>query len=354
MPPKEEWILEELERTLEKLHHNTGIEGRLVPLDPGRLRRIPADALLEVRVGGRAHRYAVLAKTQVDRLSALWPLKERLDHLGHPGLLFAPRISDNIARKCRELDLPFIDAAGNVYLRGPGLYVFTTGQGLRGRARAGLTARGAGTATALRVVFAFLCRPELFRAPYRDIRDAAGVALGAVGHVFLDLQKRGYLVGAGRRRERRLVEPVRLFEEWVTNYPIKLRPKLHPRRFRAQDPGWWRTARLDGRNVRWGGEVAADRLTRYIKPAAVTLYVVPGRGPNPVAGLVAKHRLRADPEGNIEILDMFWDFPTEPTMPDVVPPILVYADLVLTLDPRNMEVARLIREKYIDRALGAI
>jgi hypothetical protein len=69
---------------------------------------------------------------------------------------------------------------------------------------------------------------------------------------------------------------------------------------------------------------------------------------------VAKHRLRADPEGNIEILDMFWDFPTEPTMPDVVPPILVYADLVLTLDPRNMEVARLIREKYIDRALGAI
>ena len=38
-------------------------------------------------------------------------------------------------------------------------------------------------------------------------------------------------------------------------------------------------------------------------------------------------------------------------MPDLVPPILVYADLVATLDPRNLEAAKLIREQYIDGAL---
>jgi len=36
--------------------------------------------------------------------------------------------------------------------------------------------------------------------------------------------------------------------------------------------------------------------------------------------------------------------------PDVVPPILAYADLMATLDARNLEAARLIREQIIDPA----
>ena len=66
-----------------------------------------------------------------------------------------------------------------------------------------------------------------------------------------------------------------------------------------------------------------------------------GRRPN---------RLRADAQGDIEILDAFWNLPPTTDYPDVVPPILAYADLIATLDPRNIEVAKLIREKYIDDA----
>jgi hypothetical protein len=66
---------------------------------------------------------------------------------------------------------------------------------------------------------------------------------------------------------------------------------------------------------------------------------------------VADHRLRADPNGNVQILDAFWNLPDDPEHPDVAPPILVYADLVATLDPRNLETAKLLRERFIDHAL---
>ena len=70
--------------------------------------------------------------------------------------------------------------------------------------------------------------------------------------------------------------------------------------------------------------------------------------------LVKQHRLRADPQGTIEILDAFWNFQLEGPQPDLVPPLLVYADLMATLDPRNLEVAKRIREQHIDHALRRV
>jgi hypothetical protein len=195
------------------------------------------------------------------------------------------------------------------------------------------------------------CNRKLLNAPYRDIVDAAGVALGAIGRVFFDLKARGYITGGKKKGDRRLLEPARLFEEWVTNYPIKLRPKLNPHRFKADDVDWWRNTRLHNLEAFWGGEVAAERLTRYLKPANCTIYIKPDFAQNTLRQLVTENRLRADPNGNIEILNAFWNLPGDTAYPDVVPPILAYADLVATLDPRNLETAKLLRERFIDRAL---
>ncbi len=153
-----------------------------------------------------------------------------------------------------------------------------------------------------------------------------------------------------RGRHRPLLEPARRLDEWVTNFPIRLRPKLNPRRFQAPDPGWWQRVRLEA-GARWGGEVAAARLTDYLKPATYTIYLDPRNRREALATLVKQHRLRADPQGNVEVLDTFWNFEPEGTQPDLAPPLLVYADLMATLDPRNLEVAKRIRREYIDHAL---
>jgi hypothetical protein len=204
-----------------------------------------------------------------------------------------------------------------------------------------------GTPTALKAVFALLCRPDLINAPYRDIKQAAGIALGAVGWVFFDLNARGYTTGGKGKGDRRILERQRLIDEWVTNYPIKLRPKLNPKRFHAPDPAWWHPVDITQYNAQWGGEVAADKLTGHLKPNTVTIYMRPENARQNLTKLVVDHKLRADPKGEIEVLETFWDFPPTDNRPDVVPPLLVYADLLATMDPRNHETARIIHEEQI-------
>lgn len=350
----ERLLLGELDRALNALERTTGVKGRVAKLEPRAGKARQPDALIDIYVEGKKHRYAVEAKTRVDRLAALGHVKAQLDQLGERGILFAPYITPALAKQCRQLDMPFLDVAGNAYLHEPGLHVYITGEKPEDPAPTTMGARGGGTATALRVVFALLCEPGLLNTPYRNIVKAADVALGAIGWVLFDLEGRGYIAGRQKKHNRRFLEPIRLFEEWVTNYPIKLRPKLDPRRFRAENPEWWKHADLTGLRAYWGGEIAAHRLTKYLKPATCTLYIEPERNrKDPTRGLatlVAKNRLRADPQGNIEILDAFWNLPRTANHTDVVPPILAYADLVTTLDPRNLEVAKLIREQYIDDA----
>jgi hypothetical protein len=339
-----------LEEALAAFQHATGFKAGVVTRETKIREGLRPDATIEIEVNKKRLRYLVEIKT-VDRAVALTTVKHQLEAFGRPGLLVAPYITDTLAHLCRaKLDLQFIDTVGNAYLRAPGLYIFIRGERPRGPAAAHITTRAGGTATALRMVFALLCRPHLFNAPYREIAATAGIALGAVGWVFFDLHQRHYVTGNRGTHNRRLLEPARLLEEWVTNFPIKLRPKLNVRRFRAPDPDWWQNARLT-HGALWGGEVAAHTLTGYLKPATYTIYVDPTMGRDELTRLVQEHRLRADHEGDVEILDRFWTFPADPTRPGIVPPLLVYADLLATLDPRNLEAAKQVREKHLEHAL---
>src|SRR4026207_762359 len=230
---------EVLKRALAGLRRTTGLTAEFEARRPGNRKGPGAASVIEPGVGGKRHQLYAEVKA-VDRPVALAAAKHRLEAYGRKGVLVTPYLPTALARHCREsLDLQFIDTAGNAYLRAPGLYIFVQGERppepLTGGA--GRPARG-GTATALRAAFVLLCRPELLNAPYREIAAAAGIGLGTVGWALFDLERRGYLTAAGQRRNRRLLEPTRLLDEWATNFPIRLRPKLNPRRFRAADPGW--------------------------------------------------------------------------------------------------------------------
>lgn len=348
LPDRERKILDD---ALAAFATATGLRAHLVTVEPKITATHRPDAIVRLGEAGRETTFTAEIKA-VDRATTLAQVQAQLATFEGPGLLVTPYLTPELANRCRQIELPFIDTAGNALLNAPGLYVFIKGE-KRPDNMTPMGTQGGGTATALRVVFALLHRPDLLNAPYREIVDTAGVALGAVGWVFFDLEKRGYAAGGKRQRNRRLLETKRLIEEWVTNYPIKLRPKLNPRRFRAADPDWWKEAKLP-EGAYWGGEVAADRLTHYLKPATFTIYITPApdtRREN-LKTLIGAHRLRADPTGDIEILDTFWHFQDDPTRPDLVPPLLIYADLIATLDPRNLEVAKLVRERYVEHVSG--
>lgn len=343
-----------LNEALCALEEKIGLTGRLVGTNEMVTPRHEADAIIEFIVNGRPQRYIVECKSNVDRKSIISQVKVALSNLPEPGLLIAPYVSREIADYCRETNLQFIDTHGNAYLNAPGMYVYVKGEkDLTGRT---ITRSGRGTTkpTALRIAFILLCQPAMVQASYREIMESAGVSLGAINSTFDDLKRRGLLLDAKGARHRKLLEPKRLFDEWIANYAVVLRPKLNSRRFSAPDPNWWQSVHLDALGAVWGGEVAAERITRYLKPAAQTLYVEPAAMNSCLKHLISTYRLRPDPYGQIEILEKFWDLPVDPKNPDISPPILVYADLMATLEPRNSEAARMIWETQIETAFAQV
>jgi len=333
---------------LSALQTTTGLNGRLVPLpmNGGRGYYRP-DVAVELNVENNRLLFYGECKTIVDRRAVLAQVKTRFDGLDAPGLLIAPYLSEKTVDSCRAIGLQSIDTAGNTYLEAPGLYILVKGQKSSTIQVASDRARMGGSASALRMVFVLLVQPELMRASYREIATSAGIALGTVGWVFRDLAQRGLVTSPDKALGRRLLEPDRLLDEWVATYPIRLRPRLHARRFRAPDPMWWKDVDPIELDAWWGGEIAADHLTGMLKPSTQTLYVAPERAQRCIQMLIAKYRLRPDPDGECELLDTFWNMPRAQSQPQFAPPVLVYADLMASLDSRNLDVAKTIRDTVI-------
>lgn len=338
-----------LERAVKAFRLLTGIEAQIGPYQLQGLLDTGADAIVEFEKGTARIKYAAEVKLMtVDRFKMLEAWQDLGKNYREPRMLVVPYMTAEMAERCGLLKIPFLDAAGNAYLDAPGLFVC-----IAGRKKPDLPELAEKVAphqafkpTGMRTIFVLLLNPALAAKNYRDIAKAAGVALGTVGWVLKDLNAKGYLHEV-LQGEKRLYNPDRLMQEWVAFYPVKLRPKLNARRFRAPHPDWWKNIDLAEYQARWGGEVAADKLTGYLKPATFTIYLhgKPDR-------LILEQRLRPDVNGEVEVLEAFWDAAEEAAWRggypnDTVPPLLAYADLMATTDSRNLETARMIHDRYL-------
>lgn len=334
-----------IDEALIALENKTGLAGHLLTLHPQIHPTNEPDALIELTINGQAQHFIVECKSNIDRKSTINLVHAKLDGLREPGILIAPYVSREIAEYCLAVGLQFLDTHGNAHIR-TGAFIYVTGErNAVGRLQV-RQAKGSANAAALRIIFAILSSAELVNAPYRKIGQSADVSLGAVSATLSDLKERGHVMDAGHTGNRRLLDRKRLLDEWVTNYPIVLRPKLNPQRFSSLDPAWWRNVRADNLKAVWGGEVAAENITSYLKPETQTLYVEPSFRRECIKELVTGFRLRPDPNGAFEIVDKFWNFSQD--QPDIAPSLLVYADLMATLEPRNIEVAQLMLKEMHD------
>jgi hypothetical protein len=321
------------------------VEGVLLDEAPPMRGRYRPDAVVELAYERGRKRYLIECKTMVDRKVLIDQVRSRFGD--EDGLLIAPYISRELAEYCRAEGQQFLDTCGNAYLRAPGLFVFAVGQMNSERRPAARMPKGLTNAAGLRVVLVLLTKPEMINAPLQQIAEVAGVSVGAAHRVLVDLDGRGYLLNRGSAAKRRLLEPGPLIDEWAIIYPTTLRTKLHSQRFRAPDTSWWKAVQLQSvPDITWGGEVAAERMTKYLKPSTQTLYVPPQRMDAVVKMLVGHHRLRPDPAGEVEVLEKFWDAKLG-TDQDVAPALLVYSELLAMLEPRTRETAHMIRERYI-------
>lgn len=299
------------------------------------------DAIIKIQWDDLDYYFAAEIKNIVTR-AILGVAVQQLNQFKQKGMLVAKYINPRIADELKKMDVPFIDTAGNAYINEPPLLVYIKGNKPDEKDILEQPTRTF-RPTGLQVIFALLCNPGLENNPFREIAIKADVALGTVGWVMYDLRRMGYIIDMGRRN-RRLVRKDNLLNRWVAAYPEQLRPKKMIGRFRADNHNWWENTDLNEINALWGGEVAANKMTQYLKPQIITIYAK-----QPIGRFLFKNRLKNDVNGDIEILNIFWEFEQDHLHNELVPLLLIYADLLATGDARNIETARMIYEKELSK-----
>lgn len=341
-----------LNTALEALARQTGFRLQVLKESTGNEGQ-PWDALLYSPAD--KGKMPALVRNHAQHLN-LGALVEQVRRLGSDALLVADYVNPPMAARLREQGVQFADMAGNAYIHHPPVYIYVQGQRLSRPLSASPTgALGrAFEPKGLQVIFTFLCNPQQVAASYREIAAQAGVSVGTVGWVMKGLQAAGFIRQGGVGEPRELMQCQRLLRRWVENYPERLRPRHLVGVFVAQDPDWWRTFDLEAYDGCWGGEIAAASLSDgYLRPEVATLYL-----PEPARmDLLRDARLRKldegaeTPPGRIMVYRPFWPEAGGKTLgicqQGYTHPILTYADLVATAEPRNLETAQQIHDRYI-------
>jgi len=310
------------------------------------------DAVVRLHPGDQM--LAVEIKKWVQQAN-LGALIHQIQQLPGAGLLAADYINPKMADKLRQQGVQFIDTAGNAFINQPPVYVYVTGN--RQEERDFMpTQNGAKRAfepKGLMVVYTFLLTPELVNAPYREIAEKAGVAVGTVGWVLNGLKAAGFIRDTGGKKGRRLTHYRKLLDRWVEAWPEKLKPKQFVGEFVTDNPYWWTDIDITEFDGYWGGEIAAAKYTNYLKPEVVTLYLPE----HARTRLLQSVRLRKATEragrgaGTVQIYRPFWPERVAPARANVeeglVHPLLVYADLVATGEARNLAVAQRIYDEHL-------
>lgn len=323
-----------LHQALNKLQDNTGL--RAEGYFPDEKSDCQSNPIITINIS----QFPCMVKPVISPASS-GPIISRFSHLLPNGILVTRYVTPSLAETLRENGIQFLDAAGNAYLNAPPIFVFIKGNRLTETIVSEKTKR-AFRPSGLQFVFTLLLKPSLLNAPYREIAKTADVALGTITWIMRDLEELGYLIKMGKRG-RRLVRKAELLDRWVTAYPEQLRPKLVLGKFSPDSPGWQATTgSLTNACGCWGGELAAAHLTGMLKPQTATVYV--RESPK---DFVLHNRLRKDPHGKIEILKQFWNDTLQKECGHYAPPLVVYADLLATADPRNLEIAKIIYEQKI-------
>jgi hypothetical protein len=249
-------------------------------------------------------------------------------------MVVAEKLFPKIKEELRKKNIPYLEANGNICLRQGKtfLWIDTNKDVVVEKEKL----NRAFTKTGLKVIFYFLLSDDNVNKTYRDIADKTDVGLGNINYVINGLKEAGHLIKINKTKYK-LTNKKELLEKWITAYEDRLKPTLFIGTFKFVKPEDfvnWKQLEFINENTVWGGEPAGDIFTNYLKPAALTIYTTEGR-----TELIKNYRLIPDPTGNVKVYKKFWRAKENE---HTVPPLLAYADLMHTNDPRNVETANKI------------
>jgi len=269
----------------------------------------------------------------------LQQLKETSREENLPVLLITKYIPSTIAKSFVEEDINYIDAAGNCNIQQNELILIVEGKKIKHLPKT-YQARAFQDA-GIKLIYFLLVDPDNINKTFRELSELSQISLGSVSTIFQELSDSNFILETKSKRV--LKNKTELLNRWVIAYNDVLRPKLLLKRMnfmnKSEYSNW---SNLDlsliSDKTLWGGECAADILTKNINPAIFTIYT------DTTWQTVGKLlRFIPDDNGKIEILRLFYDTDESST----VSPLLIYADLMGSGDSRNIETA----EKLLNNEL---
>jgi hypothetical protein len=273
-------------------------------------------------------RYDLEVKSQLSLAS----LSATLSHLKkHPQpLLVATHLSPNVTEELIRRGVEFIDTSGNCYLDSDVGYIL-----VRGQKRTVIKETTPFSQAGLKIVFALLTQPELHT--YRDIATASDVSLGKVSTAINVLLEQGYLFKTATGKIQ-VADRDQLVKRWELGYAEVLRPKLNPCGFRLSQSLDSFVKTLETGII--GGEWAAAKLTKFLRPESVTVYL------SSVARQPLQREAKLIPTAEhpqVYLLDEF-----QPSKTRLAHPLLVRAELLALGDERLREVAdKLLKDGHV-------
>lgn len=259
-----------------------------------------------------------------------------------PMMVVAERIFPNIKEKLRENKIGYLDGAGNIYLNTDSNYIWLEGH--KNIEPEKPVNNRAFTKTGLKTVFYLLLEKNAINQPYRTLADASNVALGNIKNVIEGLKETGFILPINEKKM--LIQNKKaLLDRWIAGYRETLKPSLYLGNYKFFNPHnnsrqINRIPLEQGKTV-WGGEPAAEILTNYLNPKILTIYTTENRNI-----FIPLWKLIPDLNGNIQIYEKFWKYDTNENL-RLAPDLLIYADLMITDDPRCIETAKMIYDKYL-------
>lgn len=256
-----------------------------------------------------------------------------------PFMVISGRIFPNLKEKLRENQIGYLDGAGNIFVQYKDKFIWLDGKKMPEKVRP--TGNRAFTKTGLRTVFYLLWKKGAINLPHRILAKKTGVALGNIKNVILGLQQAGFVLQL-TNKEMALQNKRVLLDRWMAGYKEILKPALFIGRYKLNRMGDFIDLKSfpiqDGETV-WGGEPAAELISNYLNPKVFTVYSTELRGM-----LMQKWKLIPDKNGRLEFYEKFWQDEEHTAL---APTLLVYADLMITDEPRNKETAERIYNEHL-------